>query len=94
MIFAEEKLKYTYIHIHSMSTKTISITTEAYERLKIRKKANESFTEVINRITGKESIASHAGFLSKKSADNLEKSIKNLRKRSNSRLEKIESELS
>ncbi len=77
-----------------MSTKTISITTEAYERLKIRKKENESFTDVINRIAGKESITEYAGFLSKESIDDLEKSIKELRKRSKSRLEKIESELS
>ena len=30
-----------------MSTKTITITEEAYERLKIRKDENQSFSEVI-----------------------------------------------
>ena len=30
-----------------MSTKTITITEEAYERLKIRKSENQSFSEVI-----------------------------------------------
>ena len=39
-----------------MATKTISITQEAYDRLKMRKENNESFSEVINRITNKVNI--------------------------------------
>ena len=36
-----------------MSTKTITITKEAYENLSRQKNPGESFTEVINRMTSK-----------------------------------------
>ena len=35
-----------------MATKTITITEEAYDRLKEHKREDESFTEMILRITG------------------------------------------
>ena len=54
-----------------MATKTISITEEAYERLKTRKEKNESFTDVINRVTGKRSIMELAGILSKEEGEKL-----------------------
>jgi len=65
-----------------MPTRTISITEEAYERLKTRKEKNESFTDVINRITGKVSIMELAGILSNEEADKLENHIKERRKAS------------
>jgi predicted CopG family antitoxin len=68
-----------------MSTKTISITEEAYERLKSKKSENESFTDVINKITGKRSLLELAGFLSEEEADRLEKHIKEGRKASRKR---------
>ena len=54
-----------------MATKTISITEEAYERLRTNKMENESFTDVINRITNKRSIMELAGILTNKEADEL-----------------------
>lgn len=35
-----------------MGTRSLTITDEAYERLKERKREGESFTDVINRLTG------------------------------------------
>lgn len=35
-----------------MGTKSLTITDEAYERLRECKRENESFTDVINRLTG------------------------------------------
>ncbi len=69
-----------------MATKTISITEEAYERLQARKKGGESFTEVINRITGKSSLLDYAGLLSVKEAKELEEKIKDNRKKSSGRI--------
>lgn len=37
-----------------MGTKTITVTEEAYERLKAHKRENESFTDVIQRLAGGE----------------------------------------
>ncbi|ACV46405.1 MULTISPECIES: antitoxin VapB family protein [Halomicrobium] len=35
-----------------MGTKSLTITDEAYERLREHKREDESFTDVINRLTG------------------------------------------
>ena len=72
-----------------MATKTISITEEAYERLKMRKENNESFTDVINKITGRRSLLELAGILSNEDADNLEKHIKERRAASRRRSDRI-----
>ena len=63
-----------------MGTKTISITDDAYRRLATLKKENESFSLVIQRITGRSLLSSIQGLLSKESADELEKNIKDARK--------------
>jgi len=72
-----------------MATKTISITEEAYERLRIQKGKKESFTDVINRITGKRSLLELAGILSEEEANKLENHIKERRMASRKRVDKI-----
>ena len=72
-----------------MATKTISITEEAYERLRMQKGRNDSFTDVINRITGKRSLLELAGILSEEETDKLEKHIKEMRILSRQRMDKI-----
>lgn len=72
-----------------MATKTISITEEAYGRLKSLKEENESFSEVINKVTGQKSLSKLAGILSGESARKLEKSIAEGRKRSRERRERM-----
>ncbi len=66
-----------------MATKTISITEDAYKRLACLKKTNESFSMVIERVTGKKKISDFRGILSKESAEELERSIKKNRKERN-----------
>ena len=72
-----------------MATKTISITEEAYERLRMKKEKNESFTDVINRITGKRSLLELAGIFSEEDAIKIEKHIKERRAASRKRADRI-----
>jgi predicted CopG family antitoxin len=58
-----------------MATKTISITDEAYRRLALLKKQNESFSVVIERITGKVGLSNFFGVISEDSISKLEKNI-------------------
>ncbi len=76
-----------------MATKTLTITEDAYERLAMMKEETESFSDIINRITGKVSLLSVAGLLTEKEADELEKKITKLRSRSRQRLERVRKEL-
>jgi predicted CopG family antitoxin len=72
-----------------MATKTLTITEEAYKRLAMRKKENESFSDVINRLAGKGSILEFAGMFSEKEAKAIEKSIKESRRRSRKRMKRF-----
>ena len=72
-----------------MTTKTISITEEAYDRLSFKKAKNESFSEVINRLTNKVNILDFAGILSKKEGKELEENVKKFRLLSRKRLSRI-----
>jgi predicted CopG family antitoxin len=62
-----------------LATKTISITEDAYDILKVRKDEAESFSEVIVRLGGKRKLASFAGVLNKSTADIMEKDMKEVR---------------
>ena len=72
-----------------MATKTISITTEAYERLRVRKKEKESFSDIINQLTGKRSLLELAGILTDKEGKELMEAIQEGRTRSRKRINKI-----
>lgn len=69
-----------------MSVKTITITEEAYTRLSAIKEPRESFSNVVCRITAKNSLLELAGILTKKEADNFENNIKKLRTQMHERL--------
>ena len=63
-----------------MVTKTISITREAYDRLKARKGPEESFSDVILRLTDRRPLAEYAGMLSKTSVKAMRKAIDEARR--------------
>jgi predicted CopG family antitoxin len=62
-----------------MATKNISITEEAYMRLANLRKSNESFSQIINRLTAKRRLLDFAGILSKDSANSIEKHLRKKR---------------
>lgn len=63
-----------------MVTKTLTITKDAYERLKMFKKPDESFSKVIKRITAdKQDIMQFAGILSEEEGEEMLRDIKRMR---------------
>ena len=70
-----------------MGTKNISISEEAYERLAALKRPNESFTEVVNRLTQKRSILELAGALTEKEGQSLREEVAKLRLTSSKRVD-------
>ena len=73
-----------------MSTKNISITDDAYARLAALKRSNESFSQVIRRITERRSILELAGILSASEAQDFNNSVKASRDLSKARMGGIE----
>src|SRR4030067_2415134 len=73
------------VHAHTwtiMSTKTITITLEAYKRLRSKKASNESFTDIILKLTRKKDTLAYIRSMkpSIELADNIEKAMRKTRK--------------
>lgn len=66
-----------------MATKTLTVTEDAYKRLARLKRKNESFSVVIERLTGKKEtkLMDYFGILSEEAGENLEKNITATRKK-------------
>lgn len=62
-----------------MAFKTITLSEEAYKRLKERKKGNESFSDVIIRLTSNSSLRDFVGIVDDTLLDELEKNIEKMR---------------
>lgn len=81
-----------------MGTKTISLTEEAYNRLKAAKKEGESFSDVVNRISPGVRLEDYWGILDEEAADDLREVVEEGRARRrigrSVRRDRIASELS
>ncbi|MBM4248398.1 MAG: hypothetical protein FJ149_03005 [Euryarchaeota archaeon] len=64
-----------------MATRTINLSEESYARLRSLKRGNESFSDVVNRITGKFLLLELAGILDKGSAERLRKAKRDMDRR-------------
>ena len=76
-----------------MGSKNISISDEAYLRLSELKLKNESFTELIYRLTNKTNVLDLKGIISENEGKSLEKNIRESRKLSKERIDRITKEL-
>ncbi|MBS3781375.1 MAG: antitoxin VapB family protein [Candidatus Thermoplasmatota archaeon] len=76
-----------------MASKTITISEEAYERLKSRKEEKESFTDVINKLTRERSLNEIAGILSDDEADRLKEKIEEGREKTKDKIDRIKKEM-
>ena len=76
-----------------MGSKNISISDEAYLRLSELKLKNKSFTELIFRLTNKTNVHDLRGIISEDEGKSLEKNIRDSRKLSEERIDKIAKEL-
>ena len=76
-----------------MGSKNISISDEAYLRLSELKSKNESFTELIYRLTNKTNVLDLKGTVKEDEAKYLEKTIKESRKLSRERIRRITEEV-
>ncbi|MDD5472600.1 MAG: antitoxin VapB family protein [Candidatus Methanoperedens sp.] len=65
-----------------MATKTITISLDAYERLRAKKTSNESFTDIILKLTRKKNTLDYIRSLkpSTELGDNIEKAMRRTRK--------------
>ena len=76
-----------------MGSKNISISDEAYLRLSELKSKNESFTELIYRLTNKTNVLDLKSIISEDEGKSLDKNIIDSRKLSKERIDKIAKEL-
>ena len=68
-----------------MASRHISVTDEAYRRLKSRKAKGESFTGVIMRLTQERSLAELEGILTARQAEAMRRTVQQGRARSRRR---------
>ena len=71
-----------------MPTRTINVTDEAYNRLKKLKSEGESFSKVINRLTGKFLLLDLIGVIGPEQAQELQGQIREMGERSRKALDR------
>ena len=76
-----------------MATKSITITHEAYERLVTFKEPQDSFSDVVYKLTQKYSLLDLVGVLSQPEAEELKRSIQEVRKRARKQVDRTAAHL-
>jgi len=75
-----------------MGTKTISLADDAYERLKRHKREDESFSDVVRRLTGEDfSLRDYYGVLDEDTGEELDRIVETRREaRSDTHRERVD----
>jgi predicted CopG family antitoxin len=77
-----------------MGSKTISLSDEAYARLKALKRPNESFSDTINRLTGRMRLSEIAGVLHDEDIEAIERAVALVRDKSRVQLSDVDTKSS
>lgn len=64
-----------------MASRTINLSDEAYQRLASLKREGESFTDVVNRLTGKYAVRQLNGILTPAQAERVRRAVHELNAR-------------
>jgi predicted CopG family antitoxin len=75
--------------VEKMGTKVISISERVYTKLDAERWEEESFDDVITRLTEKKSLMNLVGFLKKEDAEEMRTVIKEMREKSRDRTLRI-----
>ena len=79
--FRPEGLSPIHIDTQTMATKTVNLTEGAYARLKALKREGESFSDVVDRLTGKFALLDLVGILDEASTRRLRRAKQDVRAR-------------
>lgn len=78
---------HTFVCMGETEYRNVRLTEEAYQRLKSRKQAGESFSDTVERIAGERSLLDLAGILSDEEAEDVREAIREQEERSRERLD-------
>jgi predicted CopG family antitoxin len=73
--------------------RNVRLTEDAYQRLKMRKREGESFSDTVARIAGERSLLDLAGILSDEEADAMRDAIREREEDSRARLDRLVDEM-
>jgi len=76
-----------------MSTKTITLSEDAYESLRMLKQVRESFSDVVRRLTVRKPLTEFAGLLAAGEANQLAAVVREGRARSRARARQLRGKL-
>ena len=69
--------------------RNVRLTEDAYQRLKSRKQAGESFSDTVERIAGERSLLDLAGIISDDEAEEMREAIRDQEDRSRDELDRL-----
>ena len=72
-----------------MGTRTLVVSDEVYGKLRALKRPNETFSQLLDRLSGRPSLTGLAGILTREQAAVVERSVEEGRARSRARRDRL-----